>query len=252
MVEAGAMDARTGGVKVGAVYGLHGWPGLPLGSIGTRVGPLMAAADIFRIVVRGKGGHGSAPHDTRDPIVASTQIVSAVQTIVSRNVDPRHPVVITVASIHAGEADNVIPDAATMTGTIRSLDEATAESVHRRLTEVAESTARAFGCSAVVGIRNACPTTCNHRAATELVLQAARETLGPEGAVLLDDPVMASEDFSVYGRSAPACFFFLGTGPRGEKAAARLHTPGFDFNDDAIRLGIGILCRLALQPPPGS
>jgi len=249
LIEGGALDERTGGARAGRVFGLHAWPGLPAGVVATRAGPLMAACDFFRIGVRGKGGHASAPQEGRDPIVASAQIITAIQSIVSRNVHPCEPAVITVAAVRAGEADNVIPDEASLRGTIRTTADATAATLHRRLREVAEGVAGALGCSAAVEIWRGAPATCNDPAATEIVLEVARDVLGPDRAIVMERPVMGAEDFAFYGKRVPACFFFLGNGREKGEAAPGLHTAQYDFNDDIIGAGIRILCGLALRRP---
>jgi amidohydrolase len=249
MIEAGALDERTGGVRIARAFGVHGWPALPLGVVATRPGPLMAATDRFRIVVRGRGGHGSSPEATADPIVAAAHIVAALQTVVSRNVSPLATAVLSVGSFRAGEAPNVIPEEAILEGTIRTHDDGTSALVVRRLEEVAEGTARALGTGAQVEVTRTVPATTNDEEATRF-LQEALAT-GSAGGLqevrVLESPVMASEDFSVYGRHVPACFFFLGLRAPGKPPPPGLHTPRFDFNDAAIAPGVEAFCRLALR-----
>lgn len=246
MIEAGALEERIGGFTARRIFGIHGWPELPLGVVATRVGPLLASTDRFRIVVRGKGGHGSSPEATIDPIVAAAHVTVAIQTIVSRNVPPMASAVLSVGSLRAGEAPNVIPDEAVLEGTIRAHDDGTASLVGKRLGEVAEATARAFGAAAAVEVTRAVPPTVNAEEATRFLLDALGGP-GSDRVLLLDQPVMASEDFSLYGRHVPACFFFLGLRPPGEEPLPGLHTARFDFHDDALAPGIEAFCRIALH-----
>ena len=145
MLDAGVLTEKVGRLKVGAIYALHGWPTLPVGTLGTRTGPLMAGADRFEIVIHGKGGHGAMPHRAVDPIVAAAQVVVALQTVVSRNIDPTAQAVVTVGQCHAGTAINIIPESATLAGTIRTLEDSVAEHVHRRLSAVAQHVAAGMG-----------------------------------------------------------------------------------------------------------
>ena len=251
MIEAGALGAAIGGFPLEAIFGLHGWPQAPLGTVAVRPGPFLASTDAFRIRVEGKGGHASAPQDAADPIVAASHIVTALQSIPARDVSPFAQAVITVASIHAGQADNVIPSSATMTGTIRALDEGTAAILCRRLREVAEMTARALRCSAAVEVRRRVAVCANDPGATRRLIEAAGEALGPERVVEFER-AMGSEDFAFYGALVPACFFFLGLGPPGGRPGPLLHTAEFDFDDAAIPAGVAVFCRLALKEVQGA
>jgi amidohydrolase len=246
MLEAGALDERTGGIRSEMVFGLHGWPSLPLGAIGFREGPMMASMHRFRLVVSGKGGHASAPQDAQDSVLAAAQIIVASQSIVSRNLSPLESAVLTIASIHAGEADNVIPSSAVLAGTIRALDDGVASRVHHRLAEIAELTAKAHGCSASVEIRDCCPVTMNHGQAVAFLAEKLGRAFGPGRLISLDSPVMGSEDFAFYGRRVPSCYFFLGLRPPDRPDFPRLHTAEFDFNDEALRAGVEAFARLAL------
>jgi amidohydrolase len=246
MQEAGALEDKVGGLKVGSIFALHGWGLLPQGAIGTRVGPLMAAADRFEIVVQGKGGHGAGPQYTEDPIVAAAQIVTALQTVVSRNVDPVTPAVVSVCRFQAGTAFNIIPQTALLAGTVRTLEDATADKVHRRISGIAQHVASAMGCSADVQITRSCPVTSNDAAATELVLRVAREVVGAEAVHVETNPEMGAEDFSFFSRQVPGCYFLLGMRPRGQAAYPAHHSPFFDFNDEVILPGVRMMVALAL------
>jgi amidohydrolase len=247
LIEAGVLDERVGDFRVGSAFGIHGWPDLPQGVTATRPGPLMASTDVFRIVVAGRGGHGSAPHAAVDPILAAAHVVTAIQSVGSRSVHPLLPAVVTVGSFQAGDAANVIPGEARLSGTIRTLDDATAALARRRLQELAESVARAYGAEATVEFPVSIPTTSNDPGAFQYWLEVARSYRDDRSIVVLDDPVMASEDFSEYGRIVPSCFFFLGLRRPGDRDPAGLHTPTFDFNDDVLADGVEMLCRLALH-----
>ena len=246
ILEAGALDERTGGIRGEMVFGLHGWPTLPLGAIGFREGPMMASMHRFRAVVSGRGGHASAPQDAEDPVLAAAQIIVAAQSIVSRNVSPLASAVLTVASIHAGEADNVIPSSVTLAGTIRALDDGVARKIYRRLGDLAELTAKAHGCSASLEMRECCPVTVNHGRAVAYLAEKLGRAFGSERLISLDVPVMGSEDFAFYGRRVPSCYFFLGLRPPDRPDFPKLHTAEFDFNDEALRAGVEAFTRLAL------
>jgi amidohydrolase len=247
LIEAGALDERMGEFRVGSAFGVHGWPDLPQGVVATRSGPLMASTDVFQITVSGRGGHGSAPHAAIDPILAAAHVVTAIQSVVSRNVHPLLPAVVTVGSFVAGDAANVIPDEAKLSGTIRTLDDATAALARRRLQDLAESVARAYGAEATVEFPASIPTTSNDSGAVQYWLEVARSYRDERTVVVLDDPVMASEDFSEYGRLVPSCFFFVGLRRSGDRSPDGLHTPNFDFNDAVLADGVELFCRLVLH-----
>jgi amidohydrolase len=246
LADAGALDESVGGLAVGRVFGLHGWPELPLGTIATKPGAFFASNDLFRITVTGRGGHAAGPHLGADPIVAAAHLVTAVQSIVSRNVPPTAPAVLTVAKLQAGTAENIIPDRTHLAGTIRAMDEDTRDLLHRRLRESAERSAAGLGCEAAVEIETAYPVTRNAPRATEEALAAARGAAGEANVRVFEHPVMAAEDFAFYGRHVPACFLLLGLRPAEREDYPGLHTSRYDFNDEAIPLGIRLMCRLAL------
>ncbi|MEX1090636.1 MAG: amidohydrolase [Phycisphaeraceae bacterium] len=246
MIEAGVLDERLGGCAVGRIFGLHGWPGLPLGTIATRPGPMMASTDLFHIKVQGKGGHAAMPHLVRDPILAAAQIITALQSIVSREIPPSVPAVVSVAKFHAGSTENVIPDTAEFAGTIRALDDDTRQLLNRRVGEVAKAVGQAMRCAVTMELTEGYPPTHNDANLAAAVLTTGRQVLGDAAAQTLDRPLTVAEDFAYYGQSVPACFFFLGLRPPDQAAYPALHTPGFDFNDDAIPIAIRMMCALAL------
>lgn len=215
------------------VYGMHNWPGLEAGSFATRGGPMMAAGDRFVVTVRGQGGHAAFPHRCIDPVLVVAHITVALQSIVSRGVDPMDPVVLTVASIHGGDALNVIAETAQIGGTIRTLLPETRAFVEERFRAIVAATALAHGATAEIDWRAGYPVTVNDPAKARLAVLAAEEVSGP-GTVNGDYPrIMGSEDFSYMLEKRPGAIIWIGNG-----ASAELHHPAYDFNDDAIEPGI--------------
>ena len=233
---------------VKGAYAVHNWPGVPIGSFGVVRGAAMAATGKFHITVQGQGGHAAFPHLARDPIVAAAAIVSAAQTIVSRVVDPLDPAVVSITSIHAGEAFNVIPDRVEMKCNIRSFSEAVGKTIETELRRICAETAAALGVRATVAAPEGIPypPTVNHPAETEIALEAMRAVAGPEH--VRDDvkPVMGAEDFAFVLRRVPGAYIFLGNGD-----SAMLHNPKYDFNDAAIPYGVAYWVELAQRVLPG-
>jgi hippurate hydrolase len=214
---------------VDAIFGLHNWPGEPLGQFGFVSGPAMAAIDrpIVRIV--GHGGHGASPHETVDPVVAACNIVLALQTIISRNIDSREAAVISVGSIHGGEASNVIPDSVELRLTVRSFDPSVRDQLEERITELVRFQARSYGASAEIDYMRGFPALINHPVETSLAQDVALSVFGKENVVSNLKPRMASEDFAHYLQARPGCFLFVGNGE-----SAPLHSARYDFNDAVI------------------
>jgi amidohydrolase len=249
MCRQGALKGASGGglgPEVARIYGLHGWPGVELGTVATRPGPLLAATDDFDLYVRGVGGHAAYPHLCRDPIVAGAAVVSALQTFASRAVAPYEAVVCTVGQFNAGSADNIIPEFARLSGTIRTLTPETRKLAKERFYQIAEQTCTAHGCRAEIVWRPGYPVTANDADETERFCAIAGAALGPGKVQRVEQPTMGGEDFAYYGQHVPSCFFFLGLKPAGAARFPALHQPDFDFNDDAIPLGVEMLCRVAL------
>ena len=240
MVQEGIMD-RFG---IGEVYAIHNAPGLDAGSIHTRGGPIMAAADVFHIHVTGRGGHAAEPHRSIDPVVAACSIVSGLQTIASRNHDTLGSLVLSVTQIHAGTTDNVIPETAYINGTIRTFDKAVQEMAVRRLHEIAKAQADSFGCTASVEIAYGYPPTVNHDAQAAFAAQVAAEVVGAE-AVAEATPIMASEDFSYMLEARPGAYLMLGQGD-----SAGVHHPQYDFNDAVAPVGASFFARLVETAQP--
>ncbi|MFG0328310.1 MAG: M20 family metallopeptidase [Phycisphaerales bacterium] len=246
MVQDGVLGAELLGPRVSRMFGLHCWPMLPLGVIATRPGPLLAATDLFTVTVRGRGGHAASPHFTNDPIVGASEIVGALQTIASRNVDPIDSIVVSVTKVQAGTAFNIIPDEATFAGTMRTLRDETRAFGRERFYEIVERVASAHRCEASVDWHVGYPVTRNHPTAVTEFFDAARGAVGAERAQLYPEPCMGGEDFSYYCNEVPACFFLLGQQRAPDEPYPMVHTPRFDFNDDSIALGVEMFCRLAL------
>jgi hippurate hydrolase len=235
MVKDGLMD-RFG---VSEVYGMHNYPGLPVGSFATRTGPLMAAADRISIEIEGRGAHAAMPHEGVDTLLVGAQIVSQIQSIVARNVDPLGSAVVSITQFHAGTADNIIPQTAKLRGTARSLSAEVRDLVEKRLHEVVEGTARLYGATANLTYRRDYPVTSNHPRQTALAAGVATEIAGAEHVDIDTDPVMGAEDFSFMLEARPGAFIFVGNGD-----SAGLHHPAYDFNDTVIPFGTSYWIKL--------
>lgn len=223
-----------------AVFGLHNWPGLPAGKFGFVDGPAMASVDWIGVRIVGKGGHGAAPHETIDPIVVAAHVVTALQTVVARNVAPLDAAVVTVGSIHGGDAANVIPDAVELTLTVRSFQPHVRDVLVERVQALTRSIAQGFGATAEIKHKRGHPTVVNHAAETAFAKQVASDLFGEEGLIANLAPRTASEDFAYMLEARPGSFLFIGTGP-GEP----LHSPRYRFNDDVIAPAAAYWARLA-------
>ena len=228
---------------VDAVFGMHNWPGLAAGQFATREGPLMASLDTFDIRIAGHGAHGAAPQEGVDPVAAAAQVVTAVQTIVSRNVDPLKSAVISVTRIHGGDADNVIPPEVRLGGGIRSFDPGVRALLCRRLAEVVEGVCASLGASGAVEFTARYPAVINAADSTSLALETAVAIVGEANVDTQTGPVMVSEDFAYLLEASTGCFMFIGNG--GGDGGCMIHNPGYDFNDDILTLGATYWARLA-------
>ncbi len=223
-----------------AVYGMHNWPRMTAGEFSVRPGPVMAAADEISITLTGRGGHAAKPDRARDPIVAGAQIVTALQSIVSRMTDPLHPVVISITQFHAGTAFNVIPETAVLTGTVRSFDEDVDAQVHDAIEQVAHSIADAYGMTAEVErAPNPYPPTVNEAKEAAFAADVLDGLVGPDRVNRDWPPTMGGEDFAFLAREKPGAFVFIGNGD-----TAPLHHPDYDFNDEVAPLGVAYWTRL--------
>ena len=238
VVRDGAME----GVDV--ALGIHLWNELPVGTLGVKAGALMAAVDRLRIVIHGRGGHGGAPHRSADPVVAAAHVVTALQTIVAREVSPLQSAVVTIGSIHGGQAFNVIPDDVTLTGTIRTFDPDLRRSMPDRLAHLASGVASGLQCRAEVEVKPGNPAVVNDAAVAEIARRAAVRVVG-EARVVSPEPTMGGEDMAVYFERAPGCFVFVGSSNAARRLDQPHHSPRFDFDEDALAIGCEFLLQAA-------
>jgi hippurate hydrolase len=237
MVDEGVADG------VSAIFALHLWPGLPFGKVATKGGPIMAAADAFEMEVKATGGHGAMPHLGTDAIAIAAQVVTALQTIVSREVDPVEPAVLTVGKIGAGTAFNVIPDRAHLGGTVRTLNADLRQKMPRRMEELARGVAKGMRGDVELDYTFSYPVTVNDGAASDLALGVAEDLFGGESVLELPNPSMGAEDFSYFLENLPGAFIWLGVG----EDVSGLHTPGFAFDEDILPRGSALLAALAIE-----
>ena len=222
------------------VYGMHNEPGTPAGNFAIRKGATMAAADSFEIKITGRGSHAAAPHMSIDPVLTSAHIIIALQSIVSRQMDPLKSLVVTVATTHGGTASNVIPGDVTLTGTVRTLLPETRDFAQKRLTEVAQATAQVHGATAEVIYHRGYPVTFNHENETDFAVRVASAVVGANAVNTDAPPHMGAEDFSYMLEARPGAFIFIGNGD-----TAGLHNAAYDFNDEVIPYGISYWVGLA-------
>jgi amidohydrolase len=238
MVKDGMME-RFG---IEEVYGMHNLPGLPVGHFAIRSGAIMAATDEFTITIKGRGGHAAQPHRTIDPIAIGAQIVSNLQLIASRSVDPLRSVVVSVTKFNAGFAHNVIPNDATIAGTVRTLDEEVRDLAETRLKQIVNGLVTAHGAEVDINFNRNYPVTYNHATETGHAVRIAGEIAGAANVNAEIDPMMGGEDFSYMLNARPGAFIFIGNGD-----TAGLHNAAYDFNDETIAHGISYWVRLAEQ-----
>jgi amidohydrolase len=235
MVKDGLME-RFG---IEEVYGMHNFPGLPAGEFSIRSGAIMAATDNLTIDIEGVGGHAARPHLAVDTILVGAQIVNQIQSIVSRNVDPLDAAVVSICAFQSGSADNIIPQTARLRGTVRSLRAEVRDLLGKRVPEVVEATARAYGATAKVNLRRGYPVLRNHERETAFAAAIAGQIAGPEHVDTDMAPVMGGEDFSYMLEARPGAFIFVGNGD-----SAGLHHQSYNFNDDIIPVGTSYWVRL--------
>ena len=246
MVEEGLFDR----FPMEAVYGLHNRPGLPVGRMQMRAGPAMAGYDVFEILVEGQGAHGARPHEGVDPVVVQAQIVLALQTIASRNVDPVTSVVVSVTQVHGGDTWNVIPPRVTLRGTVRTFLPEVQEQVEARMRAICESVAAGFGAAAALRYERRYPPLVNDPAHIAIAAAVAAEVVGSGNVNTEAPPVMGSEDFAFMLNAKPGCYVNLGNGV-GAEGGVGVHNPRYDFNDEALAYGATYWAQLTerlLQP----
>ncbi len=235
MVDDGMME-RFG---IGEVYGMHNYPGMPVGAFGIRAGPVMAAADYITIDIEGLGAHAARPHKGIDTVLVAAQIINAVQSVVSRNVDPLKSAVVTIPMVEAGTADNVIPQTVRLKGTVRTLEADVRDFVERRLHEIVEHTAAAYGAKASLNYRRNYPVLVNHERQTGFAASVASQIVGDKQVDIDLPPMMGAEDFSFMLNARPGAFIWIGNGD-----SAGLHHPRYNFNDDTIPVGTSYWVKL--------
>jgi amidohydrolase len=235
MVQDGLMDR----FRIEEVFGMHNYPGLPVGQFALRPGPLMASADRLTIEIEGRGGHAARPHISIDTVLVGAQIINQIQSIVARNVDPLHAAVISICVFQAGTTDNVIPQTALLRGTARSLTPEVRDLLEKRLHEVVEGTAKLYGATAKLTYKRDYPVTRNHERQAAFAASVAAQVVGGERVDENVAPVMGAEDFSFMLQARPGAFIFVGNGN-----SAGLHHPAYDFNDEVIPIGTSYWVKL--------
>ena len=233
-----------------AVFGMHNWPGMAVGKFAVSSGPVMASSNEFRVTIHGRGSHAALPHNGIDPVPVACQMVQAYQIIISRNKKPVDAGVISVTMIHAGEATNVVPDSATLQGTVRTFTSDTLDLIERRMREISEHTASAFGATCEFAFHRNYPPTTNHAAETAFAREVMQGIVGSNN-VVAQEPTMGAEDFAYMLQEKPGAYCFIGNGDGAHRAAGHgegpclLHNPNYDFNDELIPLGATYWVRLA-------
>lgn len=232
--------------KPDVVLALHLWNEQPIGWLGITQGAVMAASDRFQLKIIGKGGHGATPHLVVDPILASCQIVNSLQSIVSRNVPPLQSAVVTVTSIHGGEAFNVVPQEVVLKGTIRSYEKETREMIHRRFDQIVKGVAQAFGCHAEVETWMVTPAVINDNIITRRVQEIAMGWL-PRCTIDTNSRTMGSEDMTYFMQDIPGCYFFIGSSNERKGLTAAHHHPCFDFDEEALPIATGLMATVVAE-----
>ncbi|WP_211453569.1 M20 aminoacylase family protein [Collimonas antrihumi] len=234
-----------------AVFGMHNWPGMPTGSFGVTPGPMMASSNEFEVIVKGKGSHAAQPHKSIDPVMVAVQIAQSWQTIVSRNINPNDPAVLSVTQIHSGSATNVIPDDATLIGTVRTFSLAVLDTIEARMREVAQHTAAAFGAEVEFRFHRNYPPLVNHVKETAFVVDVLQAMVGDGNVNPQVEPTMGAEDFAFMLRNKPGCYVFIGNGEGSHRdgghglGPCNLHNASYDFNDDLLPIGASYWVNLA-------
>lgn len=236
-----------------AVFGMHNWPNMRAGHFGLRSGAIMASSNTFIIDIQGKGAHGAMPHLGADPLIAATYIAQGIQTIISRNIDPLDQAVISITQLHAGSADNVIPDRAQIRGTVRTFSTETLDFIEQQLHTISHNSAVAMGCRATMEFDRRYPPTINHATEAEFCSRLLKDWLGSDSVTDPVTPSMGAEDFSFMLEQVPGCYLFLGNGDGDHRATGHglgpctLHNGSYDFNDNLIPTGATYWVKLATE-----
>ncbi|NIA70161.1 amidohydrolase [Pelagibius litoralis] len=246
MVEEGLFDK----FPVEAVYGLHNMPGREAGTVGLRAGPAMASFDIFEIVITGKGAHAAMPHLGVDPVVTGAQMVTTLQTIVSRRSDPIDPVVLSVTQFHAGDTWNVIPETAVIRGTVRAFRKESQDQIEEDIARIAEAVCTAQGATMTLRYERRYPALVNSDAETDIAAAVAAKVVGQENVEIGAEQLMGSEDFAYMLQEKPGCYIWLGNGTEGGPGGCSVHNPHYDFNDEVAVVGASYWATLAESTLP--
>jgi len=232
------------------VYALHNWPGLPPGQMAVRAGPVMAATDEVQVTLRGRGGHGAMPHLVVDPVVAAAQVITALQTIASRNVSPVDSVVVSICSMQTSQlgAFNVVPDEVRLVGTVRTFRPETRDLAENRFKEIVSKVADGLGCSTSIQYNRGYPATINSEREAQFAARVGERLFGKGNVITEHEPTMGGEDFSYMLQARPGAYIFLGQG--GAQGGCFLHNAKYDFNDEVIPLGAGYLAALVEEALP--
>jgi len=236
--------------EVDVIYGLHSNPNLSPGKIAVRKGPMMARPDEFNIEIFGQGGHAAYPHKAIDPIIMAAEVVNQIQTIVSRNINPTDSAVVTVGKISAGSAHNIIPEKAELIGTVRTFSAENANLIKERIENIVKGVTEAHGGGYNYDFDYGYPAVINTDWATDLVIDAANEVLGDGNVELLDDPIMAGEDFAFYQQHFPGVFFFLGSGSETCGSTYSWHHPKYNIDEECFITGMSLMTSLVFKPIP--
>ncbi|HHX4055910.1 MAG: M20 aminoacylase family protein [Burkholderia contaminans] len=246
MIEDGLFDR----FPVEAVFGVHNWPGIPTGHFGVRPGPIMASTSLFKIKLTGAGCHGAMPHLGTDPVFAAAQILTSLQSILTRNKNPIEAAALSVTQIHAGEAQNVVPTEAWLGGTVRTFTDETLDLIEKRMRAIVAATAVGFDCHSEIEFDRNYPPTVNDPAQTAMAVEVMRELVGDDAVNASIPPTMAAEDFSFMLRAKPGCYAFIGNGAGDHRVIGHgggpclLHNASYDFNDDLLPVGSSYFVRL--------
>jgi amidohydrolase len=234
-----------------AVFGMHNWPGEAVGSFGITAGPMMASSNEFEVIVKGKGAHAAQPYKGIDPIMAAIQIAQSWQTVISRNKNPIDAAVLSITQIHAGSTTNVIPDQATLVGTVRTFTVEVLDLMEQRMRTIAEHTAAAFDAKVEFRFHRNYPPLINHAKETAFAVEVAKSIVGAENVTSHIEPTMGAEDFAFMLQHKPGCYIFIGNGSGGHRGAGHglgpcnLHNASYDFNDDLLPIGASYWVKLA-------
>jgi hippurate hydrolase len=239
-----------------AIYGMHNWPGAPVGTMSVVEGPMMASSNEFYVTVKGKGAHAAQPHKGIDPVMVAVQIAQSWQTIISRQKSPLDTAVLSITQIHAGSATNVIPDEAELVGTVRTFTQPVLDMIEQRMGEIARHTAAAFGAEVDFTFRRNYPPLVNHAAETKFAVEVMKSVVGADNVDDNVEPTMGAEDFAFFLQAKPGCYVFIGNGEGEHRDGGHglgpcvLHNGSYDFNDHLLPIGASFWVRLAEQSLP--